>query len=313
MENTIEIRKKVKTRYLHIKIACLCIICFSATSWILLYQKLSIKTTCSLGNFLLILLVGEIVLGGFFARIQLFLSKKNILFMVIPICTVNAFSWLIYLIIYMFKGIKPSKISVIIIGILLSILVNVVILMIFCIFYNNIDNLVLLYNKSYKLEDCVYKYGTSVKEYNNKVDIYNNMNTDIKDIGKKICEKKSKQKYIDKIDDSINIPYLDISDIRIFYSNNIYSYLANVDKLCKDVDKEVKKILKQNEYIDFQVNKKQDMLREVKRTMNNVQNEDLPESLRKQFLNVVNPYYKKLAKQSKLEKKIKPIKRSKSI
>lgn len=310
MENSSDIRKKVKRRLCHAVLLYAVIIYAACIGWNDLYRCLA-SDYISLKQFIIFMLIGAVILESLIGLLQAMKKGARHYFFPFHACTAIALLWCLYVIICIFKGIRPQKNTDIILGIFLSMLLSGVTLLLAFIVYCRVDVMGDLYRCSKKLDEHLKIYGEGVSQYNQSASLYNGMNQKINHIASVIGKRQGKQKYIEGFNENIDVPLLEISAVRIFGSRDqIQEYMHDVNELCIYIERKMTELQQQMFYMDAQVAKKEDLVIQAGRTADMTQNRVVfSEKNRKNMLSDVKSSYKGLAKRSRLEKKIKNIKK----
>lgn len=310
MQNSSDICKKINKKLCFAALPYVGVICAACIGWSYLYRYL-LSNQIALRWFIIFMLLGAVILESVVGLLQLWKTRAGDYFFSVSACIAIALLWAFYVIVCIVRGIRPQKNTDVILGIFFSILLANVTLVLAFILYCRVDVLADLYRCSRELDRHLKIYGESAMQYNRSVSIYNGMNQKINNIASVIGKKQGKQKYIEGLNESMDIPLLDVSAIGIFVSQKqLHAYMRDVHNLCTYIEEILQEVKKQMFYIDSQVGKKSDLVNQAGRTVEKIQNKAVfTEENRRNMLLDVQGSYKSLIKRNRLERKIKGIKK----
>lgn len=327
-KRSIDIRKKIHQKYWQILLIYILDFFVPLIVYVFLYQIFGEMGECSFGCFLVFLILGGLIIAGFIGLVQLrfmYMHKRE--YSVEMLFKINIVVWIIYGLAGMVFGIRVQKIVMLILGIILSIVLAAIIFFAHSLLYHKVNTFNKLYVACKRLEESISDYG-GIEIYNQYADSYNNMNKEIEYIGHALGEKDRKTKPIKKrciqedLEDMLRkIPALDISDIRIFtigqlnYAYRIRSYIKEIYKFSKDVEKTLKKAKVQSANLRNQIEKKSELTKTIEAALDHVSKTELLTSISNSEFDFeegnknMRSSYKKLARKSRAERKIKSVKR----
>lgn len=269
LERSLAIRKRIRQKYCLILLIYIIDILVLLFGYIFLYWIFKRNGVCPFSWFLVFTASGEFVAAGFTGLIQLIsVHKRKREYSVKVLIMINIILCLICIVFQIISGIRPQKIFMLVLGIILSVILIVIIFFIFGLLYHKVNTFNKLYEACEVLEQRISDYG-GIEVYNQYAGLYNKMNSEIKCIGSALGEKDSRKKYVKKrevmkdLEEMLRkIPALSISEIRICtfgrldYFYRIWAYIRGIYNFSADVDKMLGKAVEQVTNIKAQIEKK---------------------------------------------------------
>ena len=315
MENADKIRKRIKKIYIELFLlsivlaGSLCVV----EKWVLTSSTIPHE---SMGCFILSIFLIEIVIISVINAFMIIWVLKEpdswdrsslIVFGTI----FNIFLYIITVICLIVKRIRPNNGWLVLLGILLSFVIAVILELIAWCFYIHVGTMSRLYYYSCFLDPFQKNFDEKIQTYNCYANRYNEMNLEISNIAKQL--KRKEYKYI-KLDEYelVAAPQYDASDIHLFFCAYGYDYLSMVHDYISYVNKEIEKVEKLVLNMDMILNQKEEYLGQLKINLDRISNPLFTEEQKQLFSDISNMLYdnKKLVKKSRLERKIKPLRRS---
>lgn len=304
MENYKEIEEKVNTTYKKLIVFSVIVLGVS------LHFKQSLLNTSNFSRHPFgFMLLGMMVVNIMFLviwNIGLIIICKyfEIGSTIFPIIT-NIISYIGTLVFFIAKGLHPSNIFLIILGVLITVIMFVIGLVFGWFGYYQVCILQDLKVKSKYVAEVYFSHQRNVDIYNEKIREYNKMNQRIHEIGKAVSEKYD-YKDIQYMNEN-SMPKYDADNIHMFNCEGALDYLNRIEKYQKNNTKIQRKMQNQEDYIDSTIKKKEGLLNEAERNINRI-NVGNTSRLNEFFRDSTRPAFHSLKEKKKYEKKIKSLK-----
>ena len=194
------------------------------------------------------------------------------------------------------------------VAVIISILLQCVVGVLFVSLYLSTSCCAKVTNIANTILHACKEFNELIDDYNSHVSGYNAIVYSVIDMTQKLGLKRSRIKLLDEYPNNYDPPRFDTRYIDLVhpidfqtqtekYSSNSVSYINKIDKKTNELSTQI-------EYIEKELNKKGELYIEVSRIMDNVNDKDLPDNVRKMFADAAKTSVGTLNKKNRKIKKV---------